>query len=73
MTDRAKIAQVPWLTPHDLRRYAVTQLLAAGHDISLVARIIGHKSIMSTARYDTRGNEACRMAINDLEIPNSIR
>ena len=73
VTDRAKIAQVPWLTPHDLRRYAVTQLLAAGHDISLVARIIGHKSIMSTARYDTRGNEACRTAINDLEIPNSIR
>jgi integrase/recombinase XerD len=72
VTARAKFAQLPWLAPHDLRRYAVTQLLAAGHDISLVARIVGHKSIMSTARYDMRGNEACRMAVNDLEIPAVI-
>jgi len=69
VTARAKLAQLPWLTPHDLRRYAVTQLLAAGHDLSLVARIVGHKSLMSTARYDMRGNDACRAAVEDIEIP----
>ena len=36
---------------HDLRRSFVTDLLDDGHDIEMVARLCGHASVDTTARY----------------------
>lgn len=41
-------------TPHDLRRLRITDMLRHGHDISTVARLVGHASPTTTARYDCR-------------------
>jgi len=66
---RAISVGLDWITPHDLRRYAVTALLEAGHDLLLVARIVGHRSVQSTARYDIRSDIASRKAIASIQIP----
>ena len=47
----------PQLLTPDLRRTFVSHLLAAGEDISTVAKMAGHSSTQTTARYDRRGVE----------------
>lgn len=66
---RATQAGVPPFTPHDLRRTFVSQLLAAGVDIAIVARMAGHASVETTARYDRRPEEAKREAAARLHLP----
>lgn len=61
------------ISPHDFRRTAITNLLARGADITVVAGIVGHASIAGTARYDRRGEEAKRRAIALIEVPYTPR
>lgn len=60
---------VTGLTPHDLRRFAVSTLLDLGKDLALVAKIIGHKHITTTASYDRRSESRCRDAVDQLPVP----
>jgi integrase len=46
----ARAAGVPWVTPHVLRHSLATELLDYGHDISTVAKILGHGSEAFTRR-----------------------
>lgn len=57
------------VSPHDLRRTAVGDLLDAGADLSVVARIVGHTNPAVTAQYDRRGMNALRTAVDRLHVP----
>jgi integrase/recombinase XerD len=46
----ARAAGVPWVTPHVLRHSLATELLDHGHDVSAVAKVLGHRSEAFTRR-----------------------
>jgi integrase len=67
LATRARQAGLGTVTPHDLRRSTATHLLEAQVDINVVAGMLGHASITTTARYDRRGEKAKRSAATVLE------
>jgi site-specific recombinase XerD len=70
---RGKTAGIKDFSPHDMRRTFVSDLLDAGVDISTVAKMVGHGSVNTTARYDRRSEEIKRKAAALLNIPYQKR
>jgi site-specific recombinase XerD len=67
---RAIEAGVESFSPHDLRRTFCSDLLDAGVDIVTVAELAGHSSPAIVAKYDRRGEERKRLAVELLSIRN---
>lgn len=65
---RAEQAGLGVVTPHDLRRFFVSTMLANGHDLVLVCKAAGHVRPETTAGYDRRPAEAQREAIESLQL-----
>lgn len=70
---RAVEAQVDSFSPHDFRRTFCSDLLDAGVDIVTVAALAGHSSPEVVAKYDRRGEETKRKAVEKLSIPSLHR
>ena len=65
---RSAAAGYVGITPHDLRRFVVTNLLGR-YDIALVAKIVGHANPATTAGYDKRPLLHQRDAVNTIQLP----
>ncbi len=70
---RSKQAGVDQFSPHDFRRTFCSDLLQLGVDIVTVQKLAGHSSPVTTAKYDRRGEETKRLAVERLSIPSKSR
>ena len=66
---RAKKALIDTFSPHDFRRTFITNLLEAKVDVLTISRLAGHSDPATTQKYDLRGEEAKRQAVQLLHIP----
>jgi integrase/recombinase XerD len=73
LAKRAASAGVKEFSPHDLRRSFISDLLEAGADIATVAKMAGHSSVSTTARYDRRPEAAKQKAASLLHVPYTKR
>lgn len=69
LVKRGKLANVAPFSPHDFRRTFISGLLDAGADVILVSRLVGHTDLVTTARYDMRGEAAKQKAVARLQFP----
>ena len=66
---RAEQAKVKSLSWHDMRRTVAGDLLDEGTDIATVAKVLGHASVQTTARYDRRDARAVAKALDKRHVP----
>lgn len=64
-----KRSKIRHLTPHDVRRSSIGDLLDADVDLVTVAKIVGHANVNQTAKYDRRPAAKRKAALEKLYVP----
>jgi len=70
---RADQSGVQNITPHDLRRTFISNMLEAGVDIATISQIVGHEDVKTTANYDRRSELVKKKATQLLTVPYKRR
>ena len=73
LNKRARQAGIASLTWHDFRRTFAGNLLDASVDLATVQALMGHSSPVTTSRYDRRGEQVRRRAVQKLFVPYTRR
>ena len=73
MVARGQAAGIPAFSLHDLRRICISNHRDAGTDTAMIAGIVGHSSVQTTARYDRRGERAKQAAADNLHLASTPR
>jgi integrase len=68
--ERAIKAGVKRFSPHDFRRTFCSDLFDTSTDLFTVQELAGHVSSSTTAKYDRRGEERKRQAVQGLKLKN---
>jgi integrase len=66
-SSRSRLRDKKKITPHNLRHSYATHLIEAGVDLLEVQKILGHRSILTTAKYThltAHTNEKAQQVIN---------
>jgi site-specific recombinase XerD len=69
---RGQQAGVTNFSSHDFRRTFISELFDAGVDISTIQQLARHSNANQTTRYDRRGDETLRRAVQKLSIPKNL-
>lgn len=69
LAKRGENAGLKNFSPHDIRRTFCSDLLENGADIATVAKLMGHSSVNTTARYDRRPDAEKRKVTGLLHVP----
>jgi integrase len=66
---RSLASGVGEVSPNDLRRTLISDLLEAGVDLTTVQKLAGHANVQMTARYALRQEEAKQQAVELIRLP----
>lgn len=64
---RGQEAGLANFTPHDFRRTFISDLFDQEVDVSTIQKLVGHSDPATTTKYDRRGDEAKRRAVEKLQ------
>ena len=66
LKERCALAGIPFVRPHDARRTFATNFIAQ-HGIAAAQKVLGHKDISTTTRYDMTGDDELAAMVKDLK------
>lgn len=69
LTRRSIRAGIQKITPHDLRRSFVSNMLDRNIDMVMIAKLTGHSDVRLLARYDRRTEARKQQAASALDLP----
>lgn len=66
LEERCELAGIPFVRPHDARRTFATDFIKQ-HGVAAAQKILGHKDVSTTTRYDMTGDDELASMVNKIK------